>query len=249
MLMNEMLSDTQWEFGRGDDTDAMCRDDVTSSRASAGVTRRSLVALLTGLVIESCTAAPPASLLNPGDVAEIGRVEAYLNGLHAASARFLEIWPNGAVSRGTLWLARPGRLRMQYDPPDPILLVASGDRVVYQDMARHSTSSMPLSSTPLAMLLSDPIQFSGDVTVTNVSRLPGQIRVSMVQSERPGTGTLTLILTDSPLHLVGVDLLDSSDRSTQFRLTDLRANGVIDNRMFTIEAPLEPMLSSEDGEG
>ena len=86
--------------------------------------------------------------LTERDRADLARIEAYLNGIVSLKARFLQVAPNGATSAGVAWLERPGRMRFQYDPPSPLLLVAGHGLVVFHDAQLNQTSNIPLSRTP-----------------------------------------------------------------------------------------------------
>ena len=87
--------------------------------------RRSLLALgLLPLAASPRTASAQAKALTPQDRADIARIEAYLDTLRTLKGRFLQVAPNGATSGGNAWLERPGRMRFEYDPPAPFLLVA-----------------------------------------------------------------------------------------------------------------------------
>ena len=90
-------------------------------------------------------------------------------------AHFLQVAPNGGLSEGTAWLQRPGRMRFQYDPPAPFLLVAAHGLLVFRDSQLNQTSNLFLSQTPLGILLADKVTLSGDVTVTGMAHQPGQI--------------------------------------------------------------------------
>ena len=59
------------------------------------------------------------------DRADLARIETYLDTLRTLKAHFLQVAPNGALAEGTAWLDRPGRMRFQYDPAEP---VAAGRR-------------------------------------------------------------------------------------------------------------------------
>ena len=133
--------------------------------------RRVLLTALAGLPLLSRRAA--ALPLTAQDQADIARIQAYLNGMSALKARFLQAAPDGAISRGTAWLERPGRMRFQYDPPSPLLLVAGHGLVVFHDDQLQQTSNIPLGSTPLGILLAANVQLSGSVTVTDIARQPG----------------------------------------------------------------------------
>ena len=67
----------------------------------------------------------------------MARITTYLDGLRTMKAHFLQVAPSGAITQGTVWLDRPGRMRFQYDPPSPLLLVAGHGLVVFHDICPH----------------------------------------------------------------------------------------------------------------
>ena len=69
--------------------------------------------------------------------------------------------------------------------------------VVFNDRSLNQTSNIPIGKTPLGILLADHVRLQGDVTVTGMQHLPGQIQVSMVRTASPGDGTLSLIFADN----------------------------------------------------
>jgi outer membrane lipoprotein-sorting protein len=167
-----------------------------------------------------------AAVLSDADQALLGRVGQYLNALRTLKARFLQVAPDGATSQGTLWLARPGRMRFQYDPPSPLLLVA-GHGIVVVD------NTIPVTQTPLGLLLADTISLSGDVSVTDFQHQPGQLRITLVRTKAPGEGSLTLMMNADPLALVGWSVVDGEGRETRLRLSDVKLGGSFDNALFT----------------
>src|SRR5262249_37609976 len=77
---------------------------------------------------------PPAPSLSAADKADIARVEAYLNALRTMQAHFLQVAENGATAQGQFYLSRPGKLRLEYDPPVPILMISEGrDFLIHYD--------------------------------------------------------------------------------------------------------------------
>src|SRR5919199_6450096 len=138
--------------------------------------RRSLLALpLAAPLLTRGAAAQVAER----DRADVARCEAWLNALASVKARFLQIAPGGAAAEGTAWIVRPGRMRFEYDPPEPLLLVASHSQFFYFDRQLKQATTLPLSSTPLGMLLRDDLRLSGDVTVSRVERGGGLLRISL----------------------------------------------------------------------
>ena len=178
-----------------------------------------------------------APRLTAQDRSDLARVEQYLNGLRSLQGRFLQIAPDGGTSGGQVWLARPGRLRFQYDPPAPFLLVASGGLLVFHDSKLKQTSNIPVSSTPLGILLRDNATLSGEVTVTGIQRLPGQLQVSLVRTATPADGTLTLIFSTDPLQLRQWTVLDAQRQETRVTLFNVQPGGQFDPKLFQFVDP------------
>jgi outer membrane lipoprotein-sorting protein len=194
---------------------------------SAMISRRSLLLALT--LLPSFARAAPFS---PQDRADIVRVEAYLNGLKTLKAHFIQTTQDGQMSEGTAWLQRPGKMRFQYKPPAPFLLIAAHGVLTFYDSSLQQTSNIPLSRTPLGILLADNVNLSGAVTVTDIQRLPGQLQMTMVRTESPGDGTLTLIFADNPLALRQWTVVDAQRRVTHVTLSDIQLGGSFDQQLF-----------------
>ena len=104
-------------------------------------------------------AAPVPAPLTQQDTLELQRIAAYLNNIRTMTARFQQVANNGGVSTGHLWVARPGRMRFEYDPPTPITLLADSASVYYWDKQLNQTSKYELRQTPAWFFLRDPISF------------------------------------------------------------------------------------------
>ena len=175
--------------------------------------------------------------LSPADAADVTRAEAYLNSIHTLKARFFQVAPNGATSGGQAWLERPGRMRFQYDPPAPFLLVAGHGVLVFYDSQLKQTSNIPLGSTPLGILLQDNLKLSGGLTLTNVTRLPGQLQLTLQRTASPGDGSLSLFFADNPLVLRQWIVLDQQRQETRVTLLDIQLGGTFDQKLFTFIDP------------
>lgn len=186
----------------------------------------------------SLLAAPAlAQGLSPQDRADIARIEAYLNGLRSLKARFLQMAANGGTARGTVWLQRPGRMRFEYDPPTPLLLVAGHGMFTFHDSALRQTSTVPLSRTPLGILLREQTQLAGDVTVSGVSRYSGGLEVSVIRTASPAEGALHLVFADNPLALRQWRVMDAQRQETRVSLSEVQLGGSFDPKLFEFIDP------------
>src|ERR1044071_3786458 len=195
------------------------------SDMNASIHRRYLLgrafgaALLPLLSAVAWGAAPVPAQLGPQDTLELQRMAAYLNNIRTMTARFQQVANNGA-STGKLWVARPGRMRFEYDPPTPIALLADAQSVYYWDKELNQTSKYELGQTPACFFLRDPISFGGDVVVTRFERAGGIVRVTLVESGRPELGSLTLVFRENPLALVQWIVVDQQGKTTTVSLYD-----------------------------
>jgi outer membrane lipoprotein-sorting protein len=197
--------------------------------------RRTL--LLAPLLLPLAAHAQRPAALTPQDQADLSRVEAYLNSIRGLQARFLQVAPDGRTTEGQAWLVRPGRMRFQYDPPTPFLLVGGHGMLTFHDAQLKQTSNIPLSQTPLGLLLQDNLRLSGDVTVSRIARLPGQIQVTLYRTRSPQEGQLTLIFADNPLTLRQWVVTDAQRQETRVTLYDVRLGGNFDSKLFEFVDP------------
>ena len=171
------------------------------------------------------------------DPALLAQIEAYLNGIHTLKARFLQVGPDGRTTRGTAWLERPGRMRFEYDKPTPLLLVAGNGMLVFHDSQLGQTSNIPLSQTPLGILLADRVRLSGPVQVTAMQRQPGAISITLVRAASLADGSLTLVFADNALALRQWTVLDAQRQETRVTLYDVQLGGRFNDSLFDFVDP------------
>jgi outer membrane lipoprotein-sorting protein len=177
-------------------------------------------------------AADPGTKAAAADPALLAQIETYLNGLTSLTANFLQVAADGSTRTGKAWLQRPGKMRFEYDPPDPQLMVAGFGVLVYHDPALDQTTNIPLSATPLGILLAPRVALSGGVTVTNIQRNPGEIDLTLIRTGKAAAGSLTLVFGTDPLELRQWKVLDAQARQTEVSLYDIAPGGPFPDSLF-----------------
>ena len=175
--------------------------------------------ILVPLVLAACMTTPKPQF-SAADANVIGRVSDYLNATQKFEAHFTQTGAFGPGA-GIVWLDRPGNLRIDYAGPASRLMVISNGRVRILDRATGGTSTMPLSKTPLAILLAPTITLSGTVSVTSLHHDLTGLQVTLQKTDQPAQGSLTLYLSDMPLHLNAVTVTDAYQRSLTLSLSDM----------------------------
>lgn len=179
---------------------------------------------------------------------DLDRVNTYLNQIEKAQAGFLQIAPDGAISRGNFLLNRPGRLRFEYFPPQDLLIVADGAWVAVKEGGQPAIQRYPISATPLSPLLQKHVDLSADAQIAAVRREGGLLRITMRDAKEPQKGEITLTFADrgGPADAIGPGVglelrqwvvIDAQGLTTQIGLSDLRQAGSFDPGLFILNDP------------
>jgi outer membrane lipoprotein-sorting protein len=204
-------------------------------------TRRSLLA---GLAMSAFAGAgwaqsqPPG--LSPDDRAVVERATAYLQGLTEARARFVQTDARGGVSRGTVYLRRPGKARFEYDPPSGLLVVSDGATVSVQDKRLKNFDQYPLGMTPLSLFLARNIRLDRGVSVSRIARRPNGFTIVARDGKKQTAGQIALTFTERPLTLTGWTVTDAQNRAVKVMLDGLEPAHGLDPGLFVLKDPRPP---------
>ncbi len=180
--------------------------------------------------------ANPAAPLGE-QAALIAKAEHYLQNLKTGKARFLQTTGNGNQAIGTFYIARPGKLRFEYDPPVKDFVVADGYFIYFYDSQLKEQSNAPIGQTMADFLLRDNLKLSGDVRVTEVKQAGDLIQISLVQSSDPSAGKLTLGFTPEPFALKKWRVTDSQSNITEVELFQLQTGINLTKSLFVYSNP------------
>jgi outer membrane lipoprotein-sorting protein len=215
-----------------------------------GIARRAFLAALAAApalaLPPPALAAPVSASLGAKDRADLQRIAAYLDGIRTMYARFQQVASDGTVASGQMWVERPGRMRFEYDPPSPILLIADRFYVYYVDKQLAEMSQVGLKSTPAWFLLRDRIAFDSDLVVTRFERGAEVVRVTVVEKDQPEIGAVTMVFSERPLALRQWTVLDQQGRSTTVSLGEARFGMPLDPKLFVYQDPYAASKSKNE---
>ena len=175
---------------------------------------------------------------------EAQAAQTYLQSITTARARFKQTAPDGTQTTGIFYLHRPGRLRFQYDPPVKDYVVADGHFIYYWDGQLKQQSSAPIGQTLADFLLRKNLSFADGVSVTKIDHSDsGYLLVTLVQTNDPDAGSLTLAFTQGPLQLVKWRTVDATGAITEVELTDLQTGADLSDDLFYYRGPKGPAFN------
>lgn len=192
---------------------------------------------IAALVLAAAAAAqkPDQGRLSQEDRADLKRIEAKVNSFRTLHTRFLQISPGGQVSRGDIFIQRPGQMRIQFDRRDLLLLTSRLWLIVIQ--GKHGEPQhFPLNSTPAGILVRNKVRFDRDVRVIRVRRTDRAIFVTVVRRNSPRQGRMTLIFERRSLDLTGWTVVDAQGQRTRVQLSETKLDVALAPSLFSLPA-------------
>ena len=168
--------------------------------------------------------------------AQAAKVSAYLSSLQTLVGNFVQVGPDGAKTKGDFYIQKPGKLRFEYEPPNPIDVVADGSSLVVRDRKLATQDIYPLSQTPLRFLLSDRIDLLKDTNVVSVTADDLYISVTIEEKQALiGTSRLMLMIGAKDGQLKQWTVTDPQGYDTTVAVYNLDSSKKIDPSLFKID--------------
>jgi outer membrane lipoprotein-sorting protein len=165
------------------------------------------------------------------DAAIVEKARAAIEAITTFKADFVQTAPSGAVSTGTFYLRRPGLLRFEYDPPSPLLIVATGGTVFVKDDALDTTDSYPVGKTPLKYLLKKRVELD-EAKILRVERGADSVAVAFASDKDEDEGELVIVLAAPDLTLKEWLVRDPQNGETHVALENIVRGESLPNRLF-----------------
>ena len=128
-------------------------------------------------------------------------------------------------------------MRLVYDPPTPMLMVADGAFLIYVDTEMNDASHINLSDTPAGLLLKDNLSFSdSDVRLGGVKLGAGMVEITTSMANDTAAGKLTLVFSDAPFELRQWRVVDAQNKEVAVTIFEARRGVKLDSALFRYDA-------------
>ncbi len=208
--------------------------------ASAAV----LAAFGCGLCVIPATAPAQSPAPAPAVPSQLTEAVGALRAISTLKADFTQTDRNGNRASGVLTLKRPGRIRFQYEPRVPILIVSDGAALTFIDYKVRQVQRWPIRNSPLGVLL-DPNRDVSRYGRLQATADPNVVSVEVRDSRHPEYGVITLIFVRKASAPGGLELtswvaLDSQNRRTTIRLSNQQYGVAVPDNDFRWNDPRNP---------
>jgi outer membrane lipoprotein-sorting protein len=169
----------------------------------------------------------------------------FLNELVTAKGGFTQINPDGTISTGMIYINRPGRMRFDYDQPDPALVIAGGGTVaIFDRKSNEPPQQFPLKRTPLSVILESNVDLGQADMITDHRADDVATTITAQDPENPDVGFIELVFTADPVELRQWVITDESGSQTTVILGEMEKGMKLNSALFSV--PLEVQKLQEN---
>ncbi len=170
-------------------------------------------------------------------VAAVETLGTYFNNIRNIKGDFTQVGPRGNVSTGVFYISKPGRMRFEYAPPNPFIVVADGTWVTIKNNVRNKVDQYPLSATPLRLVLANQVDLMQEADVKSVDMENGLTTVVLEDKARLVPGQLVLVYDSQHKRLQQWVIVDGQGRRTTISLNNIEASNQPDPNLFVVNLP------------
>jgi outer membrane lipoprotein-sorting protein len=175
------------------------------------------------------------------DRADLERVTTYLNAIRSLQGEFVQIGPNGELDQGRFYLVKPGKLRFEYQPPSPLLIVSDGRSMAVFNSKLKTVDRYPLSATPLDLILGDKIDLLHDDSIVRVVRQPGTLVIEARTSRNRSKPNISIAFADRQLELRQWTIIDDQGLATTVALRAVQSGVALSDALFVLRDSQKPV--------
>jgi outer membrane lipoprotein-sorting protein len=196
------------------------------------------VLLAVAIVSGPGEAPAPQAVINDTQNAALDRVSAYLNGIHVLKSGFIQLGPDGQLDQGEFLLEKPGKLRFEYNPPNPTLIVATGGKIYVKNGRLNTVDRYDVSDTPLGLLLSDNVDLKTNSAVTGIDIKSDELVVhARTFNNRQQQGVITMVFSNPGIELRQWTVKDNQGGTTMVALRNPQTtSSPVDETLFDVPA-------------
>jgi len=180
---------------------------------------------------------PPRRIIFTADqVADLDKVSAYLNSIQTLAATFVQIGGTGMgnATAGSFYLSKPGRLRFEYNPPTPTLVVATGGKIYVQNTRLNTVDPYDVSDTPLGLLMDVAIDLKRNPAVLGIERDGSDLVLHARTSTNRTVSNITIVFSGAPVELRQWVIKDVQGAVTNVALTKVRTGVTLPDTLFAV---------------
>ena len=177
------------------------------------------------------TSIAPAQAQSRSEI--LSNISKHFSSVPTMTGRFVQFGPRGRQTQGKFWLKRPGKIRFDYSKPAALTVKANGRTVSVYNRKLKTRDYLPLSKTPLKLLLARKIN-PNNRAIKSVKSSKGIATVVLADRRMFGASRITLMFDANTYDLRQWTIRDKQGRDTSVIISNVKKNVRIPNKLFRI---------------
>jgi outer membrane lipoprotein-sorting protein len=164
----------------------------------------------------------------------------YFNTFDTFQADFHQLSDDGSAASGVILIKKPGRLRIDYERPEDLLILASGGQLaIFDPKGDPEPTSFPLSATPFSIILKTQINFVESANILSHEYNQGETSLSLYDPDHPERGHIKLIFSGEEPILDRWLIQDEIGNVTLMSIEEYQENVTLGEVQFSIPLEIE----------
>jgi len=175
--------------------------------------------------------------LSPTQSAALKQFTDHLNSIQSLGGEFTQIGPRGRVSNGIFYIVKPGKMRFEYAPPNPLIIISDGTWLTVKNRKRKKADQYPLTSTPLRLILDNNVNLHKEVKIDSLLTSDENTTITFRDRSTFASGSLVLVYDHKAKQLLQWVVIDERGRRTSVSLSNLKSGISVDKKLFKVKIP------------
>ncbi len=160
------------------------------------------------------------------------QIQNFFKNLATLEADFIQVNPSGNVSNGKIYLDLPGKLRIDYQNPNNLLITSKGFWIVIQDRQSQTTNNIPVKSSPFSFLLENKLISQNENFETEYRLSSGIITLKIKSQKEDMKESLIMEFSEKPFSLKKWIISDTFGEKTTVLIQNAKYNNNLSHLLF-----------------
>jgi outer membrane lipoprotein-sorting protein len=182
---------------------------------------------------------PTAIALNDEQRQTVQQLNDYINSFQSLRGDFVQSNDKGQSVKGAIFVSKPGKIRFDYAPPSPLVIVSDGKWLLIKNKVRNRGDQVPIKSTPLRLIVSPQVDLFAETDILSVENVNGIASIALADKKNRMGGYIVLNFDTVQNGLQQWVIVDGKGRRTTVQLANLETGVKLDPKLFIEKVKLD----------
>ncbi len=175
-----------------------------------------------------------AMAITPDIKASIVKINAYFNSFQTLRGELVQTSPRGRAAKGVFFIAKPGKLRFEVEPPTPYIMASDGKWLTLTNKKMNKGDQFPLAKTPMRLLVSSQLDLLKEADVVSFAQDGGVTTIALSDKKGSIPGQIVLVFNEAQDVLQQWIIIDGKGQRTTVELANIEKDVKINPKLFNV---------------